>query len=55
MDSKSNPLPYSFQNGHVNDFIQGMREASDAKAKALLEGIAVGFGAKWLASRRRRK
>jgi hypothetical protein len=53
MAAKDNPLPYSFQNGRLNDFIQGMHEASDAKAKALLEGIAVGFGVKAITRRRR--
>jgi hypothetical protein len=34
-DSK-NALPWSFQDGHLNDFVQGMKESSDNKSKAFL-------------------
>ena len=32
-------VPFSMQPGRIDDFVTGMRESSDQRAKAVLEGV----------------
>jgi hypothetical protein len=37
-------VPFSLQPGRINDFVNGMRESSDQRAKAALEAAGVFIG-----------
>jgi len=46
-------MPFSMQPGRVEDFVQGMKESSDASARAALEALGVYAGIRsWSAFRR---
>lgn len=55
-DNSDNGAPFSDQPGRINDFLQGMRESADQKAKTAAEtlGVVVGIRA-WSAYNRYKK